>query len=82
MALYCPNRTECPAQTSGALKVFVSKHAANIEGLGEKIIDLFVSLGFLSDFVSFYTLHTHREEILELEGFEEKKTNNILSAIE
>lgn len=82
VAVFCPNRLSCPAQTSGALKAFVSKHAANIEGLGDKIIDLFLEKGFLSDFVSIYRLHTFRDSILELDGFEQKKTDNILSAIE
>lgn len=82
VAVFCPNRLSCPAQTSGALKAFVSKHAANIEGLGDKIIDLFLEKGFLSDFVSIYRLHNFRNSILELDGFEQKKTDNILSAIE
>jgi DNA ligase (NAD+) len=42
VAVFCPNRTSCPAQTSGALKAFVGKHAANIDGFGEKMIDLFI----------------------------------------
>ena len=67
VAVFCPNRLTCPAQTSGALKSFVSKHAANIDGLGDKIIDLFIEKGFLSDFISIYHLHEHRAEILEME---------------
>ena len=42
VALYCPARTTCPAQTSGALKSFVGKHGANMLTLGDKIIDLFI----------------------------------------
>lgn len=82
VAVFCPNRDLCPAQTSGALKAFVSKHAANIDGLGEKIIDLFIEKGFLTDFVSIYRLHQYRDQILDMEGFELKKTDNILNAIE
>jgi DNA ligase (NAD+) len=67
VALFCPNRAICPAQTSGALKVFVSKHAANIEGLGEKHIDLFLEKGFLTDAVSIYRLHRYIDQILQLE---------------
>jgi DNA ligase (NAD+) len=33
IALFCPNSLHCPAQTLGALEVFVSKHGANIESL-------------------------------------------------
>jgi len=82
VAVFCPNRATCPAQTSGALKAFVSKHAANIDGLGDKIIDLFIEKGFLTDFVSIYHLHHYRDQILGMEGFELKKTDNILTAIE
>lgn len=41
VAVFCPNRPQCPAQRLGMLEVFVSKHAANIEGLGTKIIEIF-----------------------------------------
>ena len=42
VAIYCPNRATCPAQTHGALVTYVSKHAANIDGFGEKGIALFL----------------------------------------
>lgn len=82
VAVYCPNRLECPAQTSGSLRTFVSKHAANIEGVGEKGIALFLEKGLLTDFASVYRLPFRREEILALEGFETKKTDNLLFEIE
>ncbi len=82
VAVFCPNRATCPAQTSGALKAFVSKHAANIDGFGEKMIDLFIEKGFLTDFASIYRLVDYRDRILQLEGFEHKKTDNVLNAIE
>jgi DNA ligase (NAD+) len=82
VVLYCPNALLCPAQTSGGLKLFASKHAANIDGLGDKIIDLFIAQGWLKDAISIYHLHEHRAEILALEGFEERKTDNLLLAIE
>ena len=67
VAIYCPNRATCPAQTHGALVTYVGKHAANIDGFGEKGIALFLEKNFLSDFPSFYHLLEHREEILNLE---------------
>lgn len=81
VAVYCPNRLECPAQTSGSLKTFVSKYAANIDGIGEKGISLFLEKGLVSDFASIYRLPFRREEILELEGFEMKKTDNLIREI-
>ena len=82
VVLYCPNALLCPAQTSGGLKLFASKHAANIDGLGDKIIDLFIAQGWLTDFASIYHLHERRAEIFALEGFEERKTDNLLVAID
>jgi DNA ligase (NAD+) len=82
VAVYCPNRAECPAQTLGALKTFVSKHAANIDGLGEKGVSLFLEKGLVTDFASIYRLPERRDEILALEGFETKKTDNLLHEIE
>lgn len=81
VAVYCPNRLECPAQTSGSLKTFVGKHAANIDGIGEKGISLFLEKGLVTDFASIYRLPFRREEILELEGFETKKTDNLIREI-
>lgn len=82
VALYCPARATCPAQTSGALKAFVGKHGANMLTLGEKNIDAFIEQGFLTDFVSIYHLKEHSLSILELEGFKNKKLENILESIE
>ncbi len=82
VAVYCPNRAECPAQTVGSLKTFVSKHAANIDGLGEKGVSLFLEKGLVTDFASIYRLPGRRDEILALEGFETKKTDNLLREIE
>lgn len=82
VALYCPARSTCPAQTSGAMQAFVGKHGANMMTLGDKIIHLFMERGFLTDFVSIYRLHRYRSEILQLEGFKDKKIDNILESIE
>lgn len=82
VALYCPNRKLCPAQYSGSFKTFVGKHGANILTLGEKIIDFFIEQGFLTDFASIYHLSDHSDQILTLEGFKEKKLQNILESVE
>lgn len=50
--------------------------------LGEKIIDIFIEQGFLTDFVSFYHLREQSVSILSLEGFKQKKLDNILESIE
>jgi len=69
-------------QTSGALKSFAGKHGANILTLGDKIIYIFIEQGFLTDFISLYHLGEWSDKILALEGFKEKKLQNILESIE
>ena len=45
----CPNHRECPEQIKGRLKLFVSRDAFNITGLGDKTIDALVDKGILSE---------------------------------
>ena len=82
VAIYCPNRGNCPAQIQGKMETFVGKHAMNIEGLGKEIIALFLEKGFLTDFTSIYELYRYKSEILQMEGFKNKKIDNILREIE
>ncbi len=76
---YCIN-PDCEARNIESLIHFASRDAMNIEGLGVKIIELFVSLGFISTIPDIYQLD--RNKILNLEGFREKSTENLLKAIE
>jgi DNA ligase (NAD+) len=52
----------------------------DIEGLGERLTQLFVEHGLLRDLADLYYLKS--EDILKLPGFAEKSTANLLSAIE
>lgn len=77
-ALYCKN-TECPAKHLEELIHFVSKKGMNIEGLGEKIIEEFRSLGLIHEPASIFKLQ--KDDISGLEGFGEKSADNLLAAI-
>jgi len=81
VAWYCPNKKLCPAQTLGSLILFASKIWANIDGMGDKIIELFIEKWYITDFASIYNLEKFKDEILALEGFETKKTQNLFDAI-
>ena len=81
VAIYCPNK-HCPAKIQGELEMFVWKQGFNIDGLGIKQIELFLELGWITDFVSVFHLSKYREQFLELEGYQEKSVNNLLAAIE
>ncbi|MDD5213585.1 MAG: NAD-dependent DNA ligase LigA [Candidatus Gracilibacteria bacterium] len=79
---YCPNHIGCPAQISGKLTYQVGKQGLNIDGLGEKQVELFIELGFINDLSDVFLLKNHREELLTQEGFKEKSVNNLLERVE
>jgi DNA ligase (NAD+) len=81
VAIYCPN-AHCPAKIQGQLEMFVGKQGFNIDGLGVKQIELFLRLGWITDFVSVFHLSNYREDFLRLEWYKEKSVNNLIEAIE
>ena len=70
----------CPAQLVRRVEYFVSRTAMDIEGFGIKNAELFVAEGFIHDIADIYYLD--REKLLALEGFKEKKVDNLLAGIE
>ena len=79
VAHYCVNAA-CPAQLVRRVEYFASRGAMDIEGFGSRMAEQFVKEGLLKDVADFYYLR--REDILSLEGFAEKSTDNLLAAIE
>lgn len=77
---FCTASYDCPAQKKWAIIHFVSKRAMNLDGVGKEIATSFVDLGLINDPADLYSLK--KEEILALDGFKEKKTQNILNSIE
>jgi DNA ligase (NAD+) len=79
VALFCINAA-CPAQLVRQVEYFVSRGAMDIEGFGIKIGEQLIAAGLIKDIAGIYFLE--RESLLGLEGFAEKKVDNLLSAIE
>ncbi|MFO8037280.1 MAG: NAD-dependent DNA ligase LigA [Anaerolineales bacterium] len=79
VAWYCVNAS-CPAQVIRNLEHYVSRGAMDIVGLGINIVEQLVTEGLVADVASLYTLE--RDRLLSLEGFGEKKVDNLLRAIE
>ncbi len=79
VAWYCVNAA-CPAQLIRNLEHFVSRGAMDILGLGIKIVEQLVENGLLHDVADLYTLK--RSDLMQLEGFADKKVDNLLAAIE
>ncbi|MCX6030328.1 MAG: NAD-dependent DNA ligase LigA [Chloroflexi bacterium] len=78
-AWYCVN-SACPAQLVRGVEHFVSRGALDIAGFGIKQAELFVELGFIKDLADVFYLDP--QQLLELEGFGEKKVANLMAAIE
>ncbi len=77
-ATFCIN-FHCPRQIRGRIEHFASRHAMDIEWLGEKNVDLFVTEGLVSDVADLYTLDFDR--LLEFDRFGQKSVDNLRLAI-
>jgi DNA ligase (NAD+) len=79
----CTGEFACPFQKIEHLKLFCSRRAFDIEGLGEKQIELFFEKGWVKEPADIFTLEKkHRSELLEQEGFGETSVRNLFNAIE
>jgi DNA ligase (NAD+) len=79
VAWYCVN-VSCPAQLVRNLEHFVSRGAMYIVGLGVKIVEQLVEAGIVQDVADLYQLR--KADLLNLEGFAEKKADNLLGSID
>ncbi len=79
VAYYCVNNA-CPAQLIRNLEHFVSQSAMDIVGLGINLVKQLVEAGLVHNMADIYQLK--RDALLELEGFGERKADNLLEAIE
>lgn len=78
VAIYCVN-SACPAQLVRLVEHFVSRGAMDIEGFGTNTGALLVERGLLKDVADIYYLKP--EQLLQLEGFKEKKVGNLMAGI-
>jgi DNA ligase (NAD+) len=76
----CTGGLICPAQRKQALRHFASRHALDIEGLGEKLIDQLVDTERLRTAADIYRLTA--EELASLPRMAEKSAANVIAAIE
>jgi len=78
--LRCTAGVDCPAQRIGSLIHFVSRNALNIDGLGERIIELLVDKKLVLNFADLFRLDI--KDIINLEGFGEKSATNLIKSIQ
>jgi DNA ligase (NAD+) len=78
--LRCPNSLGCHAQLKRSIQHFTGRTAMNIEGLGEKWVDLFVDKELVRSVPDLYDLKL--DDLTPLERMGEKLAQNILDSIE
>jgi DNA ligase (NAD+) len=74
----CPNRA-CPSRGLETLNNWVMA-AADIDGVGEQLVRRLWDLGLLRSLPDLYRLT--KEQLLELDGFQERSTTNVITSIE
>jgi len=78
VAYRCVNAS-CPAKRREALLHFAGRHAMNIDGLGDKIVDQLVEKGLVKDVADLYELKL--DEVAALDRMAEKSAQNLLDEI-
>ncbi len=78
VAYRCIN-SACPAKRRESLLHFAGRHAMNIDGLGEKIVDQLIEQKLVGDVADLYLLKLDR--LVALERFAEKSAQNLLDEI-
>ncbi len=79
VALRCAN-IACPEQLARRIEHFASRRAMDIEGLGEKIVDLLLHNSLIKDYGDLYYLNI--KALAELEKMGEKSATNLKNSIE
>jgi DNA ligase (NAD+) len=79
VAIYCDNAA-CPEQLVRRVEYFVSRPAMDISSFGSQTAVLLMEKGLIQDVGDIYYLN--RDDLLILEGFQEKKVDNLLAGIE
>ncbi|MFK5881843.1 MAG: NAD-dependent DNA ligase LigA [Sulfurospirillum sp.] len=75
----CQNLS-CPSRIVNSIIYFASRKCMNIEGLGDKIVELLYEKGLVENIEDIYSLK--QEDLLELEGFKEKKSQKLIDSIQ
>jgi DNA ligase (NAD+) len=81
---HCTGELACPFQAIEHLKHFVSRRAFDIDGLGEKQIELFYEKEWVREPADIFTLEKRNNKITleDVEGFGETSVRNLFFAIE
>ena len=76
---YCTGQLVCGAQLKGAIEHFASKHALNVNGLGNKTVAQLVDEGLVRSLADLYRLT--KADLIQLEGFADRSATLLLESI-
>ncbi|MBI2070322.1 MAG: NAD-dependent DNA ligase LigA [Elusimicrobia bacterium] len=79
VAYRCANSIDCPAQLMGIILHWSSRNAMEIDGLGESAVEQMLAKKLVRNAADLYELK--KENLLGLELFADKKTDNLLAQI-
>ncbi len=79
VALRCEN-VACPEQVARRIEHFASRRAMDIEGLGEKVVDLLLKNYLIKDYGDLY--YIKKEDVSTLERMGDKSAANLISSLE
>jgi DNA ligase (NAD+) len=79
VAIYCDNAA-CPEQLVRRVEYFVGRSAMDIDNFGSQTGALLIEEGLIHDVADIYYLN--RDDLLALEGFKDKKVDNLLAGLE
>ncbi|HEY5717565.1 MAG TPA: NAD-dependent DNA ligase LigA [Motiliproteus sp.] len=79
-AARCSGGLSCQAQRKEAIKHFASRKAMDIDGLGDRLVELLVDKGLVQSLADLYTLQ--HPQVAGLERMGDKSAENLLQAIE
>ena len=78
--IFCPNSLSCRPQLVSRMVHFASRDAMDIVGFSEKTVEKVMDTLHVKELSDIYKIN--KEDLLQLEGFKEKRSQNLLDAIE
>ena len=79
-AIRCTGGLVCSSQRNEAIKHFASRKAMDIDGLGDKLVEIFTEKGYVKSISDLYRIT--KEQISGLERMGDKSADNLLTALE
>lgn len=77
---YCHN-PECGGRVLESIIHYASRVAMDIDGLGEKQIELLSTLGYIKNIADIYRLEKYKKELVNIDGFGDLRVSNLINAI-